>query len=79
PWAECWLAAVLDGHTDDVVSKLEELVSNHLKPVSDYNTPYVLINTVAEIATRTLTLVPRDDLAEQFARWHENAAGLLTR
>ncbi|MGW5153208.1 hypothetical protein [Rhodococcus koreensis] len=79
PWAECWLAAILDGHTDDVVSKLEELVSNHLKPVSDYNTPYVLINTVAEIATRTLTLVPRDDLVEQFERWHENAAGLLTR
>uniref|UniRef100_UPI00155AB473 hypothetical protein n=1 Tax=Rhodococcus opacus TaxID=37919 RepID=UPI00155AB473 len=79
PWAECWLAAILDGHTDDVVSKLEVLVSNHLKPVSDYNTPYVLVNTVAEIATRILTLLPRADLVERFARWHENADGLLTR
>jgi len=78
PWAECWLAAILDGDTEEVVSRFEALVSNDLKSVSDYNTPFVFLNVVAEIATRMLTLIPREDLVEKFASWHKAADEPLT-
>lgn len=78
PWAECWLDALIDGHTTEVASKLDSLVSQ-LKPVGDYNTPFVLVNTIADIATRILTLVPREDLIEKFVNWHQRSDGPLTR
>lgn len=78
PWAECWLDALIDGHTTEVASKLDSLVSQ-LKPVGNYNTPFVLVNTVADIATRILTLVQREDLVEKFVNWHQRSDGPLTR
>jgi hypothetical protein len=79
PWAECWLAAILDGDTEEVVSRFDALASTDLKSVSDYNTPFVFLNAVAEIATRILTYIPRQDLAEKFTSWHKAADGPLTR
>lgn len=79
PWAECWLAAILEGDSEAVVSRFAGLVEQDLKPVSDYNTPFLFINGVAEIATRILTVVSREDLRERFAEWHEKADNRLAR
>ncbi len=79
PWAECWLAAILDGESEQVSARFGTLISEDLKPVNDYSTPFVLLNVVAEIATRTLTVVPQDDLVMKFARWHEAAGERLAR
>lgn len=78
PWAECWLAALLEGDSPETAASFKELVTA-LKPVSDYNTPFVLLNAVAEIATRMLTLIPRDSLIKQFASWHKDSDQPLTR
>lgn len=78
-WAECWLAAILDGDTEEVGSKFDALASHDLTSVSGYNTPFVFVNAVAEIATRILTLIPREDLVERFASWHRAADAPLTR
>ncbi|MEU9890347.1 hypothetical protein [Sphaerisporangium sp. NPDC051011] len=79
PWAECWLAAILDGDAEEVVSRLDALISNDLKQVSHYNPPFVFLNAVAEIATRILTLVPKEDLVEKFTSWHKANDEPLTR
>ncbi|MEV5554369.1 hypothetical protein AB0L44_11965 [Nonomuraea wenchangensis] len=79
PWAECWLAAILDGDAEEVVSRHEALVAKDLTPVSDYNPPFVFLNAVAEIATRILTLIPKEDLVEKFSSWHKANDEPLTR
>ena len=79
PWIECWLAAMLDGDTQEAAAAFETLVSSDLKPVSDYNTPLVFLNVVAEVATRILTVIPREDLAVKFAGWHRAASNSLAR
>lgn len=79
PWTECWLAAMLDGDTEQVTARFEALVSSDLKPVSDYQTPFVFINLVAEMAARILAIIPRQDLAERFVSWHRAADRSLAR
>ena len=79
PWAECWLAAILDGDTEQVRAQFSALVSKDLGPVSDYNTPFVFLNAVAEIATRILTLTPQEGLVERFASWYATASTRLGR
>ncbi|MGH3428402.1 MAG: hypothetical protein ACRDRI_01030 [Pseudonocardiaceae bacterium] len=79
PWAECWLAAIFDRDTKEIVSRFDTLASNDLKSVSDYNTPFVFLNTVAEIVIRILTLISREDLVEKFASWHKAADMPLAR
>ena len=79
PWAECWLVAILNGNSEEVVSRFDELASHGLASVSGYNTPFVFVNAVAEIATRILTVIPREDFIERFASWHESADASLAR
>jgi hypothetical protein len=79
PWAECWLAAILEGETEGISSRFQALVSRDLKSVSGYNTPFVFLNVVAEIATRILTLLPWEGLREKFASWHQAADASLGR
>ncbi|WP_182883913.1 hypothetical protein [Microbispora sp. H10949] len=79
PWAECWLAAIMEGDTEEIASRLHTLTSNYLKPVSSYNPPFVYLNAVAEIAARILTLIPRGNLIEKFASWHKANDEPLTR
>jgi len=63
PWAECWLAVLLADTPDEVVDDVAALVGTDLKPVISHNgTPFVLVNGIAEIATRVLSLVLREDL-----------------
>jgi hypothetical protein len=79
PWAECWLAAILEGGTDEVGSRFESLLSSGLKSATGYNTPFALLNTVAEIATRILTILPGARLVEKVASWHKAADAQLAR
>jgi hypothetical protein len=79
PWVECWLAAILDGDSEAVITKFASLVEQDLKPVVDYNTPFVFINGVAEVATRILTIISHQDLQARIAKWHENEDGRLAR
>ena len=79
PWTECWLAAILNEDAQEAAATFETLVSSDLKPVSDYNTPFTFLNVVAEVATRILTVIPREDLAKTFASWHKAADNSLAR
>lgn len=78
PWAECWLAAILEGASEAVLERFKHLIEE-LRPVSDHNTPFGFINGVAEIATRILTIVDSEDLRTRFASWHERAGARIGR
>ena len=79
PWIDCWIRALLNGPTDDVKLDFETLVSKRLAPVRDYDTPFVLHNSVAEIAARVLAIIDSPELAAAFARWHSSAILQLGR
>jgi hypothetical protein len=79
PWIECWLAAMLNDDSREAAAAFETLVFSDLKPVSNYDTPLVFLNVIAEVATRILTVIPREDLAEKFASWHRAADNWLAR
>ncbi|MBV0917022.1 hypothetical protein [Mycobacteroides chelonae] len=78
PWAECWLAAILEGACEAVLEKFKLLIEE-LRPVGDHNTPFVFINGIAEIATRILTIVDSEELRTRFANWHERADARIAR
>jgi hypothetical protein len=79
PWAECWLAVTLTGGSQDAMSAFEALLERDLKPVPDYNTPYVLLNGIAEIATRVLAASPRQQLIDRLSDWHRASDAPLAR
>lgn len=79
PWIDCWLDALLVGPTKEVEARLTHLVSNSLKPVKSWNTPYVLHNAVAEVATRLLTIVDLTMARQLFTQWYRDAEGNLGR
>ena len=79
PWVTCWLNALLDGDSAEVLAEVEALVDTGLKSVGSYDTPYVLVNGIAEIGTRVLGLVAHDELVTRFAAWHEAADAALQR
>lgn len=79
PWAECWLAVTLTGGSQDAMPAFEALFERDLKPVTDYNTPYVLVNGIAEIATRVLAASPRQQLIDRLSDWHRASDAPLAR
>jgi hypothetical protein len=79
PWVECWLDALLDGVTEPVMSKFSSLADDDLKPVNDYQTPFVFLIVMSEIATRIMASVPRQDWVHKFARWHQSADARVAR
>lgn len=79
PWIDCWLVALLEGPTDEIRQRLTDLTSNRLKPVQSWNTPYVLHNAVAEVATRLLSIVDLTTPRQKFTQWYRDAEGYLGR
>lgn len=79
PWASCLVDATIDGHTEEVVALLRRLFDQDLKSVSEYQTPFVLVNGLAELSVRILALVPEADLIGRFLAWHQAADESLSR
>ena len=79
PWATCLVDATIDGRTAEVVALLRRLVDQDLKEVSEYQTPFVLVNGLAELAVRILALVPEADLIDRVEDWHQAADVSLSR
>ena len=79
PWAECWLAVMLTGGSQDAMSAFEALLERDAKPVRGYGTPYVLANGIAEIATRILAASPQQQLIERLTDWHQTSDMPLAR
>lgn len=79
PWIDCWLSTLLDGESDEATSRFSGLLDKDLKGVGDYNTPFVYLNSMAEIATRIMTLMPRDGFVSVFEEWYTAADRSLTR
>lgn len=79
PWASCLVDATIDGRTEKVVTLMRQLVDQDLKPVSDYQTPFVLVNGLAELSVRILALVPEADLISRVQDWHRSADVSLSR
>lgn len=72
PWLQQLLEAMLLGPIDEVKAGVTELVRDQLKPVSSYNTPYVLHNTVSEIATRLVAMLGDENLVGLFGAWYQS-------
>lgn len=73
PWIQAWVDTLIGGgdHT------FQDLIENQLPQVSDYNTPYVLINTVAEVCASLLSIRPDADLRDRFSVWYRDHDALL--
>ncbi|WP_224404018.1 hypothetical protein [Pseudonocardia sp. ICBG1034] len=79
PWVDCWVDALLAEEPQQVIDEFTALVDTDLKPVSGYNTPFVLVNATAEIAVRILALIPLVGPAARVAAWHEANNTALSR
>lgn len=77
PWATCLVDAHIDGPTDAVRRHLVTLATSSFSKVSDYDTPYVRVNGIAELAARILTVIPDKDVLERFEAWHETSDAYL--
>lgn len=79
PWTECWLAVMLTGGSQGAMSAFEALLERDAKPIRSYDTPYVLVNGIAEIATRILAASPQQRLVEKLMDWHQASDVPLAR
>lgn len=73
PWLVCMADALLHGPSEATRRKVVILCSEQLSSISDYNTPYVLLNTVAEVATRLLAIDCDASGIKELAQWHSSA------
>ncbi|GAA1754698.1 hypothetical protein [Aeromicrobium alkaliterrae] len=71
PWATSLVNAILDGPTESVRRDLKSLAESGFPKVGDYQTPFVRINGVAELAVRILAVVPHKRLLGGLEAWHE--------
>lgn len=79
PWARCLVDATLDGPTETVTGTLETLTAQGLITVPTYETPFMRINGIAELATRILAITPDPQLADQLKNWHLAAGEAVSR
>ncbi len=79
PWVERWLEILLDGPTVENTEKLTRLIGDDLAPVSSYDTPYVFLGAVSEVATRMLVAAGDQVSIGAFSRWHRAADSFVDR
>lgn len=79
PWATLLVDLILDGATDDSSARLRELAADAFTKVPSYQTPFVLINGVAELATRALVIVQDAALIGRLTQWIQASGEALHR
>lgn len=77
PLVQCWLDYVLDGPTEEVERRYAAATTDRFKPISSYDTPVVLHNAVAEVATRILSVVGDEQAIDAFTGWLATSGGHL--
>lgn len=79
PWATALVDVILDGPTDSVRRDLESLAESGFPKFGDYQTPYVRINGIAELAARILVVFPKKRLLRRLGAWHASSDSYLNR
>lgn len=73
PWVQAWVATILNTQTHTASPELTALFDADLQPVRTDDPPFEFLNTVADIATRVLSIVTDPVLVERFTSWHATA------
>ncbi len=79
PWATLLVDLILDGTTENSSARFRELAADAFTEVPSYQTPFVLINGVAELATRALVIVQDAVLIDRLTRWVQASGEALHR
>lgn len=79
PWTNCWLTVLLADDAEAIGARLDQLMNEDFKQVSNYQTPYVLVNVMAEIAARITSLLPNPDRLDRLDYWHKHSDQYLGR
>lgn len=77
PWAKLLVDLILDGCTAESSVRLRELTDAAFTRVPNHQTPFVLINGVAELATRALAITPDAVLIDRLTQWIRACADVM--